>query len=135
VQGSDDKLLTGNAEAGKAFFNGAGGCAACHSVTCDLAGIARKYPAAVLQARFLYPSQKGAIVTITDSAGKQHRGELLSLKNYDVAIQDAAGWYHSWPLSSVKVDTKDPIATHREFLTKYTDANMHDMLAYLETLK
>jgi cytochrome c oxidase cbb3-type subunit 3 len=135
VQGSDDKLLTGNAEAGKAFFNGAGGCAACHSVTGDLAGIARKYPAAVLQARFLYPPQRRTMVTVTDSAGKQHQGELLGLTNYDVSIQDAAGWYHSWPLSSVKVDTKDPLATHREFLTKYTDANMHDMLAYLETLK
>jgi cytochrome c oxidase cbb3-type subunit 3 len=41
VQGSDDKLLTGNAESGKAFFQGAGGCSACHSPTGDLAGIAR----------------------------------------------------------------------------------------------
>src|SRR5437764_4756882 len=70
VQGSDDKLLTGNAEAGKAFFNGTGGCAACHSVSGDLAGIARKYPAAVLQARFLYPPQKRTMVTVTDSAGE-----------------------------------------------------------------
>ena len=46
VQGSGDKLLTGNAEAGKAFFNGAGGCAGCHSPAGDLAGIARKYSAA-----------------------------------------------------------------------------------------
>ena len=56
VQGSGDKLLTGNAEAGKAFFEGAGGCSSCHSPTGDLAGIARKYSAAVLQARFSIPA-------------------------------------------------------------------------------
>ncbi len=39
------KLLTGDAKAGKAFFNGAGGCSSCHSVTGDLKGIAAKYPA------------------------------------------------------------------------------------------
>src|SRR5437762_6838145 len=58
VGGSGDKLLTGSAEAGKAFFHGAGGCLNCHSPTGDLAGIARKYSADVLQARFLYPQQR-----------------------------------------------------------------------------
>ena len=135
VQGSDDKLLTGNAAAGKAFFEGAGGCASCHSPTGDLAGIARKYPAAVLQARFLYPQQRRTTATVTDSAGKQYSGELLALTNYDVAIQDTGGWYHSWPLGSVKLDMKDPLAAHLNLLTKYTDSDMHNMLAYLETLK
>jgi cytochrome c oxidase cbb3-type subunit 3 len=51
VGGSGDKLLVGNAEAGKAFFQGAGGCSGCHSPTGDLAGIGRKYPPADLQAR------------------------------------------------------------------------------------
>jgi cytochrome c oxidase cbb3-type subunit III len=135
VQGSDDKLLTGNAEVGKAFFDGAGGCSACHSPSGDLAGIARKYPAAVLQARFLYPQQRRTTVTVTDAAGKQYMGDLLALTDYDVAIQDAAGWYHSWPLNSVKLDWKDSLAAHRELLTRYTDSDMHNMLAYLETLR
>src|SRR5690242_6997422 len=63
VQGSGDKLLTGSSAAGKAFFEGAGGCAGCHSPTGALAGISRKYPATVLQARFLYPQQRRRIVT------------------------------------------------------------------------
>jgi cytochrome c oxidase cbb3-type subunit III len=87
VQGSGDKLLTGNSEAGKAFFEGAGGCTSCHSPTGDLAGISQKYSAAVLQARFLYPQQRRRTVTVTDADGKQHRGELLALTNYDVSIQ------------------------------------------------
>ena len=135
LQGSTDKLLTGNAAAGKAFFEGAGGCSSCHSPSGDLAGISRKYTADVLQARFLYPRQLHQTVTVTDADGKQHTGELVALTNYDVSIQDAGGWYHSWPLSSVKLDLKDPLAAHRGLLTKYTDADMHNMLAYLETLK
>src|SRR5215472_676250 len=135
LQGSPDRLLTGNADAGKAFFQGTGGCSSCHSPTGDLAGISREYTADVLQARFLYPRQLHATATVTDARGKQYSGELLALTNYDVSIQDAEGWYHSWPLSSVKLDLKDPLAAHRTLLTKYTDADMHNMLAYLETLK
>jgi len=135
VQGSGDQLLTGNAEAGKAFFAGAGGCSNCHSPTGDLAGISRKYPPSVLQARFLYPQLRRRIATVTDADGKQYRGDLLSLTNYDVAIEDAAGWYRSWPLSSVKVEWKDPLGAHRTLLDKYTDSDMHNMLAYLETLR
>jgi len=135
VQSSSDKLLTGNAEAGKAFFTGAGGCANCHSPAGDLAGVGRKYSAVDLQTRLLYPQRKRKTATVVDAEGKQYTGELVLLTNYDVAIQDAAGWYHSWPLGAVKLDVKDPLAAHRELLNKYTDSDMHNMLAYLETLK
>jgi cytochrome c oxidase cbb3-type subunit 3 len=135
VRGSDDKLLTGNAAAGKAFFEGAGGCTACHSPTGDLAGIAKKYPAAALQARFLYPRSAKVTATVTDSAGKRHTGTLVALTTYDVALVDADGWYHSWPVDGVKVDVQDKLAAHRALLGKYSDSDMHNMLAYLETLK
>src|SRR5262245_46896998 len=50
-------VLTGNAEAGRAYFNGAGKCSGCHSASGDLAGIARRNPDPVnLQQRFLFPS-------------------------------------------------------------------------------
>ena len=72
---------------------------------------------------------------MTDAAGKQYTGEVVALTNFDVSIQDGSGWYHSWPLSEVKLDLKDPLAAHRSLLTKYTDSDMHNMLTYLETLK
>ena len=72
---------------------------------------------------------------MTDVGGKQYTGDLLALTNYDVSIQDADGWYRSWPLSSVKLELKDALAAHRNLLTEYTDSDMHNMLAYLETLK
>ncbi|HEX5481405.1 MAG TPA: c-type cytochrome [Terriglobia bacterium] len=129
------KLLIGNAAAGKTFFYGAGGCAACHSPTGDLAGIANKYPAAELQARFLYPPGQHLTATVTDRSGKQYTGEVRLLTNYDVAIVDRAGWYRSWPLNAIKLQIKDPLVAHRQLLSKFTDADMHNMLAFLETLK
>src|SRR5262245_6734797 len=59
-------LLTGNAQAGKAWFNGAGKCSTCHSVTGDLAGIATRYSAIDLQARFMMPRPtKPKMATVT----------------------------------------------------------------------
>jgi len=135
VGGSGDKLLVGNAEAGKAFFQGAGGCSGCHSPTGDLAGIGRKYPPADLQARLLYPPRKRATAIVTDSGGRQYRGEVALLTDYDIAIQDSDGWYHSWPRGAVTVNISDPLAAHRSLLPKYTDSDMHNMLAYLESLQ
>lgn len=129
------KLLVGNAAAGKAFFNGAGGCSGCHSPAGDLAGIARKYPAVDLQARFLYPVQPDLMATVTDSSGRQFTGKIRLHTNYEIALEDSDGWYHSWPLDKVKVEVKDPLVAHRKLLSQYTDSEMHDILAYLETLK
>jgi len=132
---SIEKLLVGNAAAGKKFFNGAGGCAGCHSVTGDLAGIAHKYAAVDLQSRFLYPSEPYLMATVTDSSGKQFIGKIRLHTNYEIALEDSDGWYHSWPLDKVKVDVKDPLVAHRKLLSQFTDAEMHDILAYLESLK
>lgn len=134
-QYSLDKLLVGKADAGEAFFNGAGKCSTCHSVSGDLAGIARKYAPIDLQARFLYPPGGQVTATVTDSAGNQHKGTVLLLTNYDVAIQDSGGSYRSWPLDAVTLKLTDPLAGHLELLPKYTDAEMHNVFAYLETLK
>jgi cytochrome c oxidase cbb3-type subunit 3 len=45
------------------------------------------------------------------------------------------GWYHSWPASAVKIEVHDPLAAHAALLDKYTDADMHNIFTYLETLK
>jgi cytochrome c oxidase cbb3-type subunit III len=129
------KLLVGNAVAGKAFFNGAGGCGSCHSPAGDLAGIARKYSAVELQSRFLYPAERYLTATVTDSSGKKFTGRIRLHTNYEIALEDGDGWYHSWPLDKVKVEVKDLLVAHRKLLSQYTDSDMHNILAYLETLK
>jgi len=130
------KLLVGNAEAGKAFFNGEGGCVKCHSATGDLAGVGSKYSPLDLQSRFLMPkSRKPVTATVTTAAGEKVSGRVLVINNFDVSIQDADGKTHKWPADSVKVEKEDPIEAHRELLPKYSDADMHNMFAYLVTLK
>lgn len=129
------KLLTGNAELGKAYFNGPGQCATCHSPTGDLKGIATKYPPIELQARFLYPTGVRQDATVTDAAGKQFTGELLQQDAFDVTIRTADGVQRSWSSRSVKVETTDRLAKHLELLSKYTNADMHNLLAYLVTMR
>lgn len=131
-----EKLLTGNAAAGKAYFNGPGGCAKCHSVTGDLAGIAKKYSPIDLQQHMVYPARAAAPTAIVTTAdGKKFEGEVKRNDEFTIAIAGKDGWYHSWPQSEVKVEIDDPLAAHRKLMEGYTDADMHNLFAYLETLK
>ena len=63
-------LQTGNVAAGKQYFNGAGGCASCHSPTGDLAGIASRYEGLELEERMLYPDDAKSTVTVTLASGE-----------------------------------------------------------------
>ena len=130
-----ERLATGSAEAGKAFFYGAGGCSKCHSPTGDLAGVASKYTPADLQTRILYPAGKQPNATVALPTGEKLSGVLLLNDGSYVAIQGKDGWYHSWPRSAVKLDIEDPLAAHVELLHKYTNADMHNLFTYLVTLK
>ena len=130
-----EKLLTGDAKAGLAYFNGAGGCAGCHSPTGDLAGIAHKYTPLDLQSRFLYPRGAQSTAVVTLSSGKVVAGALEYLDEFDVAIRDASGTWHSWPRAGAKVEVHDPLEAHRTLMKKYTDTDVHNLFAWLETLK
>ena len=54
---------------------------------------------------------------------------------FDIGIKGADGWYRSWPKSAVKVELHDPLTAHRNLMEKYTDADIHNLFAYLQTLK
>ncbi|MGB8481293.1 MAG: cytochrome c [Acidobacteriaceae bacterium] len=129
------QLLTGNGDAGKQYFNGAGKCAICHSPTGDLTGIAKKYSPADLEARFLYPPHDSVTAMVSLNSGKQFHGKLLHLDAFYVAILDQDGGYRSWPLQQAKVQVQDPLTEHLELLSRYTDKDIHDVFAYLETLQ
>jgi cytochrome c oxidase cbb3-type subunit 3 len=130
-----EQLLTGNAERGKRYFNGAGGCSACHSPTGDLAAISGKYSPTELQDRFLSPPAEKVTVTVSLQSGQKVQGKLLHLDPFYVAIEDEEGWYRSWPLAQVKVEVKHSLDAHTQLLGKYTDKDIHDLFAYLETIK
>jgi cytochrome c oxidase cbb3-type subunit 3 len=133
------KLLTGNAAAGKAYFDGAGGCSGCHSVKGDLAGIAQKLSPIDLQQAIVYPAKEGGgpkvTATVTQKDGTKYEGTVRHHDEFEIGIVCQDGWYRSWPLTDVDLKIKDPLAAHRELMNKYTDAEMHNLFAYLETLK
>jgi cytochrome c oxidase cbb3-type subunit 3 len=130
-------MLTGNAAAGKRFFYGAGKCSQCHSVTGDLAGVAKKYSPIDLQQQMVYPSQgsppETAVVTLAD--GTKYEGEVAHKDEFRIALICKDGWHRSWPLASVRVEAHDPLKAHRELMSTYTDAEIHNLFAFLETLK
>jgi cytochrome c oxidase cbb3-type subunit III len=130
-----ERLATGTVEAGKAYFNGPGKCNTCHSPTGDLAGVAKKYNPPDLEVRFLYPSGTPATAVVTLPSGQKFEGTLLLNDDFNVAIMGKDGWYHSWPARAVKIEVHDPLAVHAELLQKYTNADMHNIFTYLETLK
>ncbi len=132
-------VLTGDPKAGEAFFNGPGTCATCHSPSGDLAHLAAKYSGVTLQNRWLWPSggrgSSAVQATVTLASGEHVTGRIKQLDDFDVSIIDASGAYHSWPRSRVAVDVAEPLKAHRELLGRYTDSDVHNVTAYLATLK
>ncbi len=141
-------VLTGDPKAGQSYFNGAGQCSTCHSPTGDLAGIAGKYDPPVLQLKTVFPqtvafgrkittgSKKPVTVSVTTPSGERGEGVLASMDDFTVSLYDADGQYRSFERTpGTKVEKHDPYAAHIALLDQYTDKNIHDVVAYLETLK
>jgi cytochrome c oxidase cbb3-type subunit III len=135
-------VLTGNPEAGRAYFNGAGTCSSCHSPTGDFAGLATRISDPVtLQQRFLFPSlrrggPRQVEVTVTPAGGRAIDGALVRIDDFFVSLRDASGDHQTIARApGVTVTIRDPLARHQELLDRYTDTDMHNIVAYLSTLK
>jgi cytochrome c oxidase cbb3-type subunit 3 len=136
-------VVTGDAKAGEAYFNGAGGCKSCHSATGDLAHVGTKYQPEALQTRFVWPGGGGfgagrgapQKVTVTLPSGQSLSGTVKQMDDLNLSMVDATGSYHSWPREGLKVELEDRLVGHRQLLEKYTDADMHNLTAYLVTFK
>jgi cytochrome c oxidase cbb3-type subunit 3 len=131
-------LQTGNAEAGRRYFDGA--CTTCHSPRGDLAGVASRLRGLELLQRMLYPNPgAGAVsrakVTVTPRSGSAVTGTLAYRDEFTIALTDPSGTYRAFPAHRVKVTVDDPLSAHSEQLGKYTDDDMHNVLAYLQTLR
>jgi len=147
-------IVVGDPKAGQAYFNGTGRCASCHSPTGDLKGVGAKYEPTALQGRLLLPRgrpggsgpptgplylEPTAIkVTVTLPSGESASGGLVRLTDFDVILYDtAAGRVRSFLRNGdvPKVVVTDPLQAHVDHLTKWTDTEMHNMTAYLASLK
>ena len=145
-------VVTGDPKAGESYFSAH--CASCHSAQGDLAHIAGKLDPVALQSRFLYPRTQNFFginpppdprsektVTVTLGSGHNHSvytGKLDRIDDFSVSLTDQAGQHWSWLFDSepgIKVQVNNPLQAHVDLLKQYTDADMHNILAYLETLK
>jgi len=144
-------VLVGDATAGQAYF--AAKCGSCHSPTGDLAGIATRVsdPKALQNAwvaggtrnRRFGPtlgapgSRRTVMVTITEASGESVEGRLVRIDDFLVTVALADGTSRTFRREGAipKVDVHDPMKMHRDLLAVYTDKDMHDVTAYLVTLK
>ncbi len=129
-------LQTGNAALGRKYFEGQGGCRTCHSPTGDLAHVSTRLIGLKLEQRMLYPDRVKAKATVTLPTGKSFSGEVAYNDEFTIALRDAEGRHRSWPkIPTLKVQIDAPAEAHVELLSKYTDADIHNLMAYLRTLK
>jgi len=147
-------ILVGNATQGASYFNGAGHCTQCHSVTGDLAGIGSRSEPKTIQNLIVSGGGGGGrrrrsagaappvkapptTVTVTLPSGRRVQGELDHLSAFVVALRDSNGTYHSFARhdSIPKVVVTNPLQWHIDRLPRWRDADIHDLTAYLVTLK
>ena len=140
-------VLVGNAAAGKAYFNGKGGCTKCHSVKKDLAGVGAMDPK-TLQDMIFAGGATGMLgapaatapprtVTVTFPTGESVRGTLVSLDDFIVVVNDPDGHRRSIRRDGEipKVEVVDPRQAHLDMIRQWEDRDLHNVTAYLETLK
>ena len=138
-------ILVGDANAGEAYFNGAGGCATCHTATTgSLAGIRARVASTVdLQQRMLFPlrgrapidNPNAVTVAITPASGPAIAGVLVEQSDFYVTLRQADGTIRAVPTTGAKVVTTNPLQAHIDLLDRITDKQIHDVVAYLEKLQ
>jgi mono/diheme cytochrome c family protein len=145
-------VLTGDPKAGAAYFNGEGKCTGCHSTTGDLAGIGTRLTPVNIQQRFIFPfgggrgrggrgaappSPRTAItITVTPPGQPAVTGVRLEEDDFYVTLREPSGAVRTLKRTpGTTVTTTNPLQFHIDLLERITDKQMHDVVAYLETLK
>lgn len=151
---TEGNILTGDPAAGAAYFSGDGKCASCHTATANsLAGISSRLSGAVdVQQRMLFPGGRGGrggrgaatggpnpaavTITLTPASGPSISGVLVEMDDLFVTFRDESGSIRVIRrVPGLKIAKNDPLEAHHELLDRITDKNIHDLVAYLETMK
>jgi len=141
-------VLVGDPAAGKTYFNGKGRCTACHSVSGDLAGIGSKYNPKSLQDTILTGGGSGMLgipsptapprtVSITLPAGELIKGRLISVDDFVVVLTDVDGNRRTIRRDGdiPRVEISNPLQAHLDMVRSWEDRDLHNVTAYLVTVK
>ena len=137
-------IVVGNASEGAAFFRGEGKCSTCHDPAGDFKGIGAKYDPFVLQGRIINPRGgrggppiRPSMVRVTLPSGQVVNGRLVDVNDFSVTLVDGSGVRRTYERDNEipKVEITDPYQAHLDNFLKMTDKHMHDLTAYLVTLK
>ena len=144
-------ILIGDPKAGAAYFNGEGKCSTCHSATGDLAGIGTRLTPVNIQQRFIFPGSGGRgrggaaaaapgrtaiTVTVTPPGQPAITGARLEEDDFFITLREPSGTVRTIKrVPGTTVVTSNPLQFHIDLLERITDTQMHDVVAYLETLK
>ncbi|MEO8313208.1 MAG: c-type cytochrome [Pseudomonadota bacterium] len=161
-RGNREIKVVGNPTRGKTVFEGPLGCSGCHSVTTDLRGIGARYSPRVLQGRIVMPRGSGVHpglllggmripgvtdqvpvndspvrVTVTPVDAPEVSGVMLAVSDFHVALRDAQGRYRSFSRNGdvPNVVIHDPAQPHIDRLGRMSDRDLHDLTAYLASLR
>lgn len=141
-------ILVGDAAAGKAYFEAR--CSTCHSMTGDLQAIGTRYADPVqLQNSWVAgggggrggrgggASRAQVTVTVTPPSGQKVEGRLDRIDDFIVVLTPADGVQRSVRRTGdvPRVEMHDPLEGHKKLLSVYTDKDIHDVTAYLVTVK
>jgi cytochrome c oxidase cbb3-type subunit 3 len=157
MEAKELNIVVGNAAAGKAYFDA--NCASCHSATGDLAGVVTRYGSpTALQTAWVAGGGGGGrggrgggggggaaaprapqpvTVTVTTADGQKVEGRLEQIDDFLVSLQLPDGTSRTFTRrgSVPGIAIHDPLEGHKKLLVKYTDGDIHDVTAYLVTLK
>jgi mono/diheme cytochrome c family protein len=143
-------VLTGDAKAGATFFSGGGKCASCHTATANnLAGIGGRYEPIDIQQRMLFPNSgrggrgrggappaSAVTVSVSTGSGAPVNGVLVQMDDFIVMLRDSGGVIRTFRRTpSLKIEKNEPLAAHYALLDTITDKQIHDLVAYLESLR
>ena len=105
------------------------------SATGDLAGIASKFSGLRLEMQMLYPRDAKTKATVKTKSGQTFTGTVEYEDEFTLGIRDSSGIYRSWPMTAITAKLDKPVEAHVTAMSKYTDDDIHNVLAYIQTLK
>ena len=137
-------IVVGDAKAGQAYF--AAKCTTCHTAA-DMQGIATRVSDPMALQNYWVGGGGGrgrggapptpVTAIVVDASGQKTEGRLIRLDDFSVVVALADGTSRSFRRDGdvPKIEVRDPREAHRKLLPTYADKDIHDVTAYLVTLK